>query len=252
VASRNIKWLVALMSLVTVATLHAAPTVGDSNARISQALSPYSDVGKACESEVGLLNGATDPALAKVAADILKPPDLTYPLTLPPGTKSLPAVPAAIFMCLTGFLCVTLVRDRKTWLAGIAFLLWAGQTGFAALPQAASHLIERRQFSRYSQQQYRSSALQERASRLRSDLEGTEYISLLHHLEGIPSTLRNTQYAIRNTRHEIRTTNIAAVNSVYTYLIQAFNCLPLEVRQFTCFSPAFIFENIPRGPPTLA
>jgi hypothetical protein len=43
VASRNIKWLVALMSLVTGATLHAAPTIGDSNAKISQALLSYSD-----------------------------------------------------------------------------------------------------------------------------------------------------------------------------------------------------------------
>jgi hypothetical protein len=244
VASRNVKWLVVLMSLVTGTTLHAAPTIGDSNAKISQALLPYSDEGKACDNEVSLLSGAADTTLAKVAIDILKPPDLTSPLALPPGTKSLPAVPAALFMGLTGFLCVTLVRDRKAWLAGIAFLLWAGQTGFAALPQAVSHLIEKRQFSRYSQQQYRNSALQERTSRLRSDLEGIEYAGLLHHLEGIPSTLRNT-------RHEIRTTNIAAINSVYTYLIQALNCLSYEVRQFTCFSPAFIFESIPRGPPKL-
>jgi hypothetical protein len=246
VASRNVKWLVVLMSLVTGTTLHAAPTIGDSNAKISQALLPYSDRGKACDSEVSLLSGAADTTLAKVAADILKPPDLTSPLVLPPGTKPLPAVPAALFMSLTGFLCVTLVRDRKTWLAGIAFLLWAGQTGFAALPQAASHLVGGKQLTRYlQQQQYHSSALQERASRLRSDLEGTEYIGLLHHLEGIPIKIRN------NTKHDIRNT-IFALNTVSPYLNESLNCLAFEVRQFFCFSPAFIFENIPRGPPTLA
>jgi hypothetical protein len=244
VASRNIKWLVALMSLVTGATLHAAPTIGDSNAKISQALLSYSDRGKACDSEVSLLSGTADTALAKVAVDILKPPaGFINPSALPPGARPLPAVPAALFMGLTGFLCVTLVRDRKAWLAGIAFLLWAGQTGFAALPQAVSHLIERRQFSRYSQQQYRNSALQERTSRLRSDLEGTEYISLLHHLEGIPTKIRNTKNDIRHTIYE--------AHIVFSYLIRAFNCLPLEVRRFFCFSPAFIFESIPRGPPKL-
>lgn len=242
--SRNAKWLVALMSLVAGATLHAAPTIGDSNAKISQALLSYSDGGKACSNEVSLLSGTADTTLAKVAVDILKPPDLTDPSALPPGTKSLPAVPAALFMGLTGFLCVTLVRDRKAWLAGIAFLLWAGQTGFAALPQAASYLIERRQLSQYSQQQYYGSALQEQTSRLRSDLEGTEYISLLHHLEGIPTKIRNTKHDVRHTIYE--------VHIVFPYLIQTLDGLAFEVRQFTCFSPAFIFDNLSRGPPTLA
>jgi len=251
VSSRNVKWLIVMMSLVTVATVHAAPTIGDNDAKIAQAVLPYSDGVNACANEVNLFSGTADTALAKVAVDILKPPaDFTNPSALPLGTKSLPAVPAALFMGLTGFLCVTLVRDRKVWLAALTTILWAGQIGITTLPQKcrvcfAHHLNKRWAVPTLPY-------LGEQASRLRSDLEGTEYVGLLHHLEGIPSTLRDTRYAIRDTRHEIRTKNIAAVNSVYTYLIQAFNYLSYDVRQFTCFSPAFIFNSIPRGPPTLA
>ena len=266
--SRNSKWLLVLLSLVAIATTKAAPTIDNSDSKLTaQPVSPASDLvvsSSALSSpqkglsnpadnlsvdETGLLSNTGNSALADIAAEFLKPPaDFTNSSALPPGTRPLPAVPAALFMGLTGFLCVTLVRDRKFWLTAVTFILWAGQTGIAALPQAASHLVGRKQIGQFSQQQSYSLALQEQSSRLRSELEGTEYIGLLHHLEGIP-TLHHTPYAIRYTIYAIRDTHYA-IRTQFPYLISAFICLTYDVRQFVCFSPAFIFDNLSRGPPT--
>jgi hypothetical protein len=250
--TRNAKWLFALVLLVVAATVEAAPSIGSADAKVvALAVSPTSYTESSAIDEVKLLISTNNPALSHIAADLLKPPaELTNQTALPSGTKHLPAVPAALFMALTGFLCVTIVRDRKFWLTAITFLLWAGQTGFAALPQAALYLIERRQFSRYSQQQYRSSALQERTSRLRSDLEGIEYTGLLHHLEGIPNTSTSLHcISMQDKKKSEISVTQNALNTVFPHVIQAINCLSYEVRQFICFSPAFIFNSIPRSPP---
>jgi len=262
VTSRNIKWLVVLMSLVTAATVSAAPTIDNSDPKLTvRIVSPAPDLVVSLSNptdipsnnKVILYDGFLDSALARIAADILKPPaDFTNSSALPPGTRPLPAVPAALFMGLTGFLCVTLVRDRKVWLAGITFLLWAGQVGITALPQKCRVCIAHHLNKRWAVPTLPS--LGEQFSRLRCELEGTEYIGLLRYLQGIPTTPQNsnritTNYKQRITNYEQRTPNIAVINTVYSYLLQAFICLSYEVRQFTCFSPAFIFNSIPRGPP---
>ena len=271
--TRNAKWFFALVLLVAVATVKAAPTIGDTDAKlVAHSVSLSSPADSHSADQVRLISGTCDSALANIATDFLKPPaDFKNLAVLPPGTKSLPAVPAALFMGLTGFICVSLVRDRKVWLAVATTILWAGQVGFTALPQAASHLISRTQIGQNSQQQNYSSVLKGRSSRLRSDIEGTEYIGLLHYLEGIPATVRNTQAcpersrgnAIRNlalersegTKYEQRTTNYApqfAIIGQLFYLPQVTNCLVKIAKQLTCFSPASIFESLPRGPPQIS
>jgi hypothetical protein len=266
VLSRNAKWLVVLMSLVTATTVVAAPTVGDCEAKLIAPVVPQaSSTDNPFADEPSLFKSSRDSALADIAAELLKPPaDFTSFSALPPGTRPLPAVPAALFMCLTGFVCVSLVRDRKVWLAAITFLLWAGQTGIAALPQAASHLVSRKLLGQYSHKQIYGSALVGRASRLRCDLEGTEYIGLLHHLEGIPTKIRNTKYEILPSSPSLcsgvnsakgRNTNQSpnfAIAILSSYVIPANICLTRKVRQSVSFSPAFIFESMPRGPPNPA
>ncbi len=251
------KWFFALVLLVAFSRVKAAPTIGGDKANlVADKVSPTSNADIPSIGELELFNGTNNSTLAHIAAEILKPPaDFMNNSALPPGTKPLPPVPAALFMGLTGFICVTLVRDRKVWLAVLTGLLWAGQAGFTALPQAASYLVGRKHLSQHSQQQNYCVTLQEQA-RLRSDFVGTEYTGLLHHLEGIPTKIRNTKYETRNTKHEIRHTILVpsvvegyALNTLFPYLIRALNRLAFEVRQFFCFSPAFIFETIPRGPP---
>lgn len=254
-STRNAKWLFASVLLVVVATVEAAPSIGGSDAKVvALTVSPSSYTESSAIDKVELLISTSNPALAKVGADILKPPDLTNPLALPPGTKSLPAVPAALFMSLTGFLCVTLVRDRKVWLVVVTTLLWAGQVGITILPKVTSHLIHKKHTKQsFSELTYTYKL--ENTDRLRCCLDGTQYIGLLHHLEGIPGRIerphvqRGAKYLAPPFRRGFTQLPNFAIVISRTCFIPAFICLAYEVKQFVFFSPAFLLDNFPRGPP---
>lgn len=257
-----------MMSLVTAARINAAPTAGDIDAKhIAKPVSPaYAEYSSSLRQEA-LFNGTIDSSLAKIADELQKPPaDFLNPLSLPPGTRPMPAVPATLFMCLAGFLCVTLVRDRKVWLAAATTLLWAGQIGINALPQIASHLISKRQFEHQTNSKLIYVSELQNVDRLRSDLDGTRYIGLLRYLEGIPDTtnsvqrIAHTPNIIRNTklvpivvkRYDTRYTNQAiqfALRYSQPFFIPANICLARIAEHSITFSPAFIFNSIPRGPP---
>jgi hypothetical protein len=248
-STRKAKWVFALVLLVAFSGVKSAPTIGggDEAKLIADKVSPASNADVPSVGELELFKGTSNSSLTHIATEILKPPvGFMDNSALPPGTKHLPPVPAALFMGLTGFICVTLVRDRKVWLTVVATLLWIGQIGITALPKAAVHLVSRKH--QYLQQQY-SSALQKRFSGLRINLVDREYAGLLHHLEGIPAKIRSTKYDIRYTILFPSIIDGYAINTVSPCLIRALNCLSFEVRQFFCFSPAFIFESMPRGPP---
>jgi len=181
--------------------------------------------------------------LAAVGMEILEPPAASAasvssgPLDT---AKNLPAVPGAVFMVLTGFVCVSLVRDKRVWLAALAGLLWAGQAGVQAVPQFA-----RRVTANHIRQRLLNAELDypyhlEHSKRLRSDLEGTRYIGLLHYLAGIPTPKRSLVIPVTTPLAVLPTEDRGEV---------AVPCLALQAEQFICFSPAFIPELIPRGPP---
>jgi hypothetical protein len=221
--------------------------------------------------------------LASIAAELLKPPaDFSVASTSPGQVTALPAVPSAVFMVLTGFICVSVVKDRKLWIAALAGLLWAGQAGFSALPQLAWHLAARKQTQVTFSPGVTYIPELDQSDRLRSDIEGTAYIGLLRYLAGIPDTAnsvqrgackvqgigysvqhlhflnakrytlnasRHTRYGQRTTKYEQRTTNIVAINPVFSCLTEATKRLAYIAEWHFYFSPAFIFENLPRGPP---
>lgn len=54
--------------------------------------------------------------------------------------RPLPAVPQTLLMVLAGFLCISLIRDRRAWLGAFVSLLWLGQAGFSVLPRVHSLL----------------------------------------------------------------------------------------------------------------
>ncbi|UCE98831.1 MAG: hypothetical protein JSV82_06485 [Planctomycetota bacterium] len=184
--------------------------------------------------------------------------------------KPLPAVPAAVFMVLSGFVCISLVKDRRAWLAALAGLLWAGQLGIEAVPQLALRIGCRIHRKQQLKTEFTHRYYLDNSSRLRSDIEGTEYIGLLHHLAGIPdfgSVFVNTQPAgiITFSRHLSRVlvkahsyfnkntfpSSFANISEQYSSGL-LFACLASKVEQFISFSPAFIFERMPRGPPLSA
>lgn len=252
-----------VLLLLTVAGANASPTATNDNTFVPTVQMASDTQAVIAPTEVV---GPIDAKLANLGAEFLQPPASSAVLGNAQGNhvKPLPAVPAAIFMVLSGFLCVSLVKDRKLWLAALAGLLWAGQIGIQALPQLALRLSRRG----HNQQQFSAELTYpyylENSNRLRSDIEGTQYISLLHHLAGIPDrpvsflpriVVQGKLQQGRNTKYAIRNTNEApqfAITHFSSYLIQATTCLASKAEQFIYFSPAFIFELIPRGPPLLA
>jgi hypothetical protein len=185
-------------------------------------------------------------------------------------------------MVLTGFLYVSLVKDCKVWLAALAGLLWAGQAGIAALPQLAAHLSSKKNIQQKSPVNTVCLYQFEDSYRLRSDIEGTEYIGLLYHLAGIPdgrmplslpaphSSLQarrafNPGQSRRwnnldsppnhpiSVRSEDKLQELKfAILSFSFYLLQPTNCPALAAEQTVYFSSALIFAQLPRGPPEAA
>ena len=286
VSGKNNKLLVILLSLVVATAVSAAPTMCDCNKNcycnynrnfVTAAVSPASDAHVTYVPETSQITVPSNSHLAAIGKEILKPPaDFTD--SPPLGAKSLPPVPAALFMVITGFLCVSLVKDRKVWLAVLVGLLWAGQAGFHAIPQLAAH-ISKKNTQRKSY--FNAAALHqlEESYRLRSNIEGTQYIGLLRHLAGIPdgtislplptflTSLRAPFLSLRAQRSNLNTSreyfvfartksNAASPQFAITHFSSLPNpatiCPAPAVEQYILFSPAFIFEQLARGPPNSA
>jgi hypothetical protein len=239
----NLLFMAILLSVATAA--NAAPTATDG------IITPAVQVTLDTPAVIVPTNEAVEPItkLANLGKEFLQPPANFAGLddTRGNNVKFLPAVPAAVLMALSGFLCVSLVRDRRVWLAALTGLLWAGQTGIQALPQLALRLS----CGNHSQQQYSAELAYpyylKNSNRLRSDIEGTQYIGLLRHLAGIPDA--KTRYLHKYTYSSTSHPAIVLARSGLSPLIA---CLAPKVEQCVCFSPAFIFANLARGPPILA
>jgi len=251
---------VVLALAVTVA--NAGPTVSAHNALHATATIHSSDASQAvCYGDEGLLE-EKDSRLANLAYDLLPPSAaaLTTATATTSPVEALPAVPAAVFMGVVGFICVSFVKDRRLWLAALTGLLWAGQTGLQALPGLVLRLTQQNHNS-HLQTAGRTAHRYyfEHPSRLRSDLEDTEYIGLLHRLAAIPNlTVSSLQPRLsllqkqEPTIREPQTLNKTSQSAIIYYLsrpVELFNCPASRAGQFISFSPAFIFENLPRGPP---
>ena len=261
VLARKSKRLFVLLPLLIVTAASAAPTVSNyGSSLVVSAVSPTSDTHVPILADATCNMESGNSHLAGVAAEFLKPPPaFTDSPAAPVGAKSLPAVPGALLMGLIGFLCVSLVKDRRFWLAALAGLLWLGQAGIQAVPQLAVRLSHRNHIARQLDTQLNYPYYLEN-SRLRSDIDGTQYIGLLRHLEGIPErkerphVKRGAKYlapSLRRGFRQLKTTQFAIMGRAF-HIIPVTNCPAAQVEQFICFSPAFIFAQLPRGPPILA
>ena len=244
------KGLGVLLLLLVMTTAKAAPTIGNQNGNfVAPAVSPASYPHISVVADVTDTIESGDSHLAQLAVELLSPPDSYIDSSTP---KSLPPVPGALLMVLTGFLCVSLVKDHKLWLTAVAGLFWVGQSGIHAVPHLAMRLGHRMNNHRQVAAQLMYPYDLENA-RPRSDIEGTQYIGLLHHLAGIPRGKMPFLYNqhSRHTEDEVRARQCALVE-VSSRIIPVIKCLTVKARQFVCFTPAFIFENMPRGPPKQA
>lgn len=206
--------------------------------------------------------------LANIGVELLKPPaDFTD--SAPVGAKILPPIPAALFMVLTGFLCVSLVKDRRLWLAALASLLWAGQAGFHAIPQLAAYMSSQKHFQLKTPDNTVCLYRVEDCCRSRSDIEGTGYIGLLHRLAAIPAGTMSLRLPASLPSLQAQRTNLIAsrkrVVSARTrssagalqFAIAHFSslldfvvvCPAARAEQYIHFSPASTFARLARGPP---
>lgn len=236
-----------MLFLLVVTTAKAAPTIVNRNGNFfAPAVSPTSNPRIAAGTDVINTIESDNSRLAQLAVELLGPPDPYIDSSTP---KPLPPVPGAIFMVLTGFVCVSLVKDHKLWLTAVAGLFWVGQTGIHAVP----HLAVRLGHKAHSRKQIAAELMYPyylENSRPRSDMEGSSYIGLLRHLEAIPagkiSLLQKQQH--HHTEDQVCAPRCALIE-FSPRIIPVFKCLTAIARQFVCFTPAFIFENLPRGPP---
>jgi hypothetical protein len=202
----------------------------------------------------------TNSKLADLSREFLKPPTNTTGLNEPAvcQIKSLPATPTAILTVVIGFLCVSLTRDRRIWLAALAGLLWAGQTGLHAIPRLALHISHKA----HNKQKLCAKLSQphglDNFHHARCKVEGTEYISLLHYLAGIPHPGNISQLSLQLSTFKtfaqidenFETSQCAIVS--LPGIAQLTNFPATAAEQFISFSPAFTFIHIPRGPPILS
>jgi len=278
VSGKRSKWLILLLPLIVTTAAEGAPTIGNCNSNV---VSCARSIGSGAQIlpalETSQITGSDDCHLAGIAAEFLKPPvGFTDSLSPSIHAKPLPAVPAAFFMALIGFICVSLVKDRRVWIAALTGLLWAGQTGIQAIPQLALRLshanLSNKRFS--AEVAYSNYLLN--SDRPRSDIEGTRYIGLLHYLAGIPdsttllsrmmSFLQNLSRAGSREQESAKTAtqvccrlnpskNTNSFQSQSAFLSEQYSsntllaCLAPKAGQILCFSPAFIFCQLPRGPP---
>ena len=265
--SGKIKSSVVLLSLVMVMAANASPTVRERNKDFAACV--LLPVSGECSFSTPEIDQAAEPfnsQLADIAAEFLRPPaDSVDPQTS--FVRSLPAVPGTLLMVLTGFFYVSLVKDRRTWLTALAGLLWLGHAGIAALPQLACHLHSKKQIEQLCSVNITHAHGFEHSSRLRSDIEGTKYIGILRRLAGIPDVIKSfslhpllpslrMQRAFSPERGE-RTRSFGRIpQSAIIYPsacpIKTATCPAAEAERVICFSPAFIFNNLARGPPETA
>lgn len=252
--SKRNKWLVLLLSLLTVSELTACPTKTDYIFELVRSPAPFGSPSYicSCTDDTDSINIAESSHIG-LGSDFFKPPvDFTGAPQSTIAVQPLPAVPGALLLALTGFFCVSLVRDRRVWLAAVSGLIWVGQAGIQSFPYLAMRLGHRmNDHHRISTELLYPYFLEN--SRLRSDIEGSSYIGLLRHLEGIPSGKMPFLYNhhLRHAEDEVRAPQYTLIE-ISSFPVPVIKCLTLKARQFICFSPAFIFQNLPRAPPILA
>ena len=229
--------------LFAAATANASPTGVRRGAGLPASLS-LRNTGIATSGSINNILKPASAELANLGREFFQPPQnsagsLNHQSN---SVRPLPAVPTAALMLLSGFLCVSLYRDRKVWLMGLMGILWAGQAGIQTIPRLAHHFDQKHIKKQIYAKQTQSHCLKN-FEILPSDIKRTKYIGLLHCLAGLPKAKSQS-----NLLHI--TPQAVVLNQDNPSLLLV--CPACAAEQFTCFSPAFIFNNLSRGPPVLS
>ncbi len=174
-------------------------------------------------------------------------------------------------MGLVGFLCVSLVRDRKVWASAFILIFVLGQFGVHALPRLSARLV----LNKLSLKKTITAVVHPLhvidSSNAGELVANRHYIGLLHRLAGSPEDAgleKNHSYPgeplLRCAEGFLSAlgvgqTNYQKTNSTLSHsFITNGGEYPADLVQLLAgreqeidlvFSPAFIFSNISRAPP---
>lgn len=230
------KLLCLAFLLCAVSAANASPTI----TRHGIDLSVNSSFVSNRTATAGSINTIAKPAHAKLAdlgKQILQPPERPAGL-LNVRSNSVRLLHRNILL-LAGFLCVSLHRDRRVWLIALMGLLWICQAGIQTFPRLGHHFSHNSSTKQNIGSPLTYHAYLGRFYRSRSDIEGTRYIGLLRHVGGIPDA--------KSAIYSCISQPVVVFSNSFTLL--QLRCLASKAEQFSCFSPAFIFQNLSRGPP---
>jgi hypothetical protein len=254
------KTLAAVLLLFAASTVSASPTVISGSSPRTTSLSADRATGVVT---YNLGSNAVCDQMSEFGRAFLQP-QLPDSRTAAGNNRCLPAVPPAIAMVLTGFFCISLIRDRRAWLTVLSGLLWVSQMGIGALPELTSRISRKIHTGQLIDTTLALPCLVEGDYYPDGYSEEIRYTGLLHHLAGIPQDVVS---AFTNKR----VSHIRLCRSIYSKgfgsidedtrafqaatvlgqlaLSKLSSCLVSGTRQFVCFTPAFIFCQLPRGPP---
>ena len=236
---------------------YAKPTIStNNNLRISQPGS--SSIIKMTGAIDFLSNG--DSNLLNIGSEIAKPRTVlkgsagAYEHHIEP----LPAVPAAVIMVAVGFICISLVRDRRVWMMTLSAIFCAGNAGLYAVPQLAKNIYNKAHSQKHLPVVTAKQSLLKSNFRERCDIEGTGYIALINYLEGLPDANITPQIQrskppslLRQDRDKYRKTLFEIICSPYNYNSLISKIVSTE-EAFIRLLPAFIFNCLARGPPVIS
>lgn len=271
VRGSNTKGMVVLLSLLVATFTNAVPTTSECNKALAfYNLSAKSNAHSKIEFEISQIFELSNWPPATIVKEFHRP-SVSFansPSSII-GTKSLPVKSHTALMILTGFLCISLVKDHKFWLAAFISLLWAAQTGLAMLPKLASHLS----IKNHNKQLSHLSAARVRGAKFPSSsrsIKIADDTSLLRHsvriskrkqtilLPALPlafvvkrSNLATLPDRFVKTKYNL-TANKFTLTGLSNRLILPSDCSVCPINQFVHFSSASFYAYLARGPPNLA
>ncbi len=184
--------------------------------------------------------------------------------------RKLPAVPGAVLLGLTGFLCITLVRDRKTYLAILIAMVSLSQQGIYAVPELAVRFGHAGHIAKHSLEAKSHDVYLPNIAFWGQDSQERNFFGLLRRLAAVPGHHTHTFTSISINRggnkrfkgglllleepglfcaSKKAIPSVPAVPSIQSSLTPLTE-FPAERFTHTIpFSPAFTFTRLARGPP---
>ncbi|MBN1788220.1 MAG: hypothetical protein JW806_07475 [Sedimentisphaerales bacterium] len=263
----------ALLVTLLLTQASAAPSINNETALSSLNALQSVNTSVHFDSQLTGIAASAQSRLAEIGEEFTKPSIIISGSTgtSQTSTRSLPAIPATFFMVLTGFFCVSLVKDRKAWVTALTGVLYFGLAGINAIPQLLPHHNIREEIKHSSSWESAHKLELENSLSRSLDAQGIQFTGLLHRLASIPDSdgfviidrlikpagiQSLAKKALMVWRIEYVHTRKADVLSLISAIIHNLynlnlspDCLAVKTGQQVYFSSEFSISYRPHGPP---